>query len=239
MHPATAAVPAPPRLMTALPTPPRLHPCGTGALLMDVAHGHFDMDAQKRLWALCREDGELQRLAGVREVVLGVNNVLVTFDPLDTDLPALEESLRQAWAAARPWEGQGRLVEVPVVYHRSPEFDLHTVAGHAGLELEEVIELHTATEYRVACVGWVPGFVYLVGLPQALWTPRRATPRTRVQAGSVGIGGSQTGIIPAELPSGWNMLGLTELDMFDPHRAQPALFAPGDRVRFVQRGRLA
>ena len=215
---------------------PRLHPCGTGALLMDVAAGAFDLAAQQRLWTLCREEGALAALPGVREVVLGVNNVLVTFDPLQADPRALGEALRQAWDEAVPWEGQGRLVEVPVTYDRSAEFDLSLVAGHAGMEIDEVIALHTSTEVRVACVGWVPGFVYLVGLPKALWTPRRATPRGQVPPGSVGIGGSQTGIIPMALPSGWNLLGRTELSLFDPHRAEPALFAPGDRVRFVCRG---
>lgn len=217
------------------PTAPRLHPCGTGALLMDVAPGAFDLPVQQRLWALCEDGGALQRLPGVREVVLGVNNVLVTFDPLRADPQALGEAMRQAWDEALPWAGQGRQVEVPVVYDRSPEFDLGLVAAQAGMDVDEVIALHTATEYRVACVGWVPGFVYLVGLPRPLWTPRRATPRARVPAGAVGIGGSQTGIIPMALPSGWHLMGRTELQMFDPHRAQPALFAPGDRVRFVER----
>ena len=97
----------------------------------------------------------------------------------------------------------------------------------------EVVKQHCAAEYQVFFMGFQPGFAYLGGLPEALATPRRAQPRTRVPAGSVGIGGSQTGVYPASSPGGWQLIGHTRLKLFDPTAAQPTLLQPGDRVRFV------
>lgn len=215
---------------------PRFHLCGTSALLMDVAQGPFELATQKRLWALCGEEGALHRLPGVASVLLGVNNVAVRFDPLTVRLEALQESLAQAWADSTPYRGLGRLLEVPVDYDKTADSDLEAVAAKAELSMDEVIALHTSAEYRVACIGWVPGFAFLVGLPPRLVTPRRANPRLRVPKGSVGIGGAQTGVIPLEVPSGWNLLGRTGVELFSSSRESPCLLEPGDRVRFVTSG---
>lgn len=203
--------------------------------MMDVTHGAFDLATQQHLWSLCAEDGALRRIPGVGNVLLGVNNATVTFDPFLVRLQALQEALEAAWAESRPFTGEGRLVEIPVRYDASPDFDLQAVADNAGLGIEELIELHTSADYRVACIAWVPGFAFMVGLPPCLTTPRRSTPRLRVPKGSVGIGGAQTGVIPIEVPSGWNLLGQAEVELFSPGRADPCLLAPGDRVRFVAR----
>ena len=96
-----------------------------------------------------------------------------------------------------------------------------------------MIERHTAADYLVACMGFAPGFAFLFGLPPELTTPRRTDPRTRVPAGSVGIGGAQTGIYPLETPGGWNLIGRTSLRLFDLDRPEPFLLRPGDAVRFA------
>jgi inhibitor of KinA len=129
-------------------------------------------------------------------------------------------------------EKRGALHEIPVCY--APEFapDLEEVARHAAITPEEVIRLHSASEYRVHCVGFLPGFPYLGGLPRELTTPRRSAPRTQVPAGSVGIGGVHTGIYPAPSPGGWNLVGRTPIRLFDVASDQPALLQAGDRVRF-------
>lgn len=127
-----------------------------------------------------------------------------------------------------------RALEIPVIYGGDSGPDLDAVAAHAGMSREAVIECHTAAEYRVAMLGFAPGYPYLLGLDPALHTPRRANPRTRVPAGSVAIGGAQTGIYPRELPGGWQIIGRTPLELFDAARAPPALLAPGQRVRFRQ-----
>lgn len=125
-----------------------------------------------------------------------------------------------------------RTVEIPVCYDGKYGPDLDAVAKHARLSRDEVIAHHTETEYTVAMLGFAPGFPYLLGLDPALHVPRRADPRTRVPAGSVAIGGAQTGIYPKDLPGGWHLIGRTPLALFDPARDPPCLLAPGDRVRF-------
>lgn len=123
-------------------------------------------------------------------------------------------------------------IVVPVCYGGEFGADLDTLATHAGLSREEVVARHVAGEYTVAMLGFAPGFPYLLGLDPGLQAPRHASPRTRVPAGSVAIGGAQTGIYPRELPGGWNLIGTTPLTLFDPGHNPPALLAPGDRVRF-------
>ena len=125
-----------------------------------------------------------------------------------------------------------RTIEIPVCYGREYGLDLDAVAEHAGLSRDEVIARHVAAEYTVAMLGFAPGFPYLLGLDASLHVPRRANPRTRVPAGSVAIGGAQTGIYPRELPGGWHLIGRTPLTLFDPAREPPCLLAPGDHVRF-------
>jgi KipI family sensor histidine kinase inhibitor len=123
-------------------------------------------------------------------------------------------------------------IEIPVCYGDAFGPDLDAVAAHAGLDACDVIARHVQAGYRVAMLGFMPGFPYLLGLDAALHAPRRASPRTRVPAGSVAIGGAQTGIYPRELPGGWQLIGRTPLTLFDPLREQPALLRPGQHVRF-------
>lgn len=126
----------------------------------------------------------------------------------------------------------GRLHRVAVHYGGRWGPDLAALAESAGLSQDEWIARHAAAEYRVAFLGFQPGFPYLTGLPDALRAPRRADPRIRVPAGSVAIGGVYTGIYPQAGPGGWQLVGQTEITLFDAQRASPALFRPGDRVRF-------
>lgn len=126
-----------------------------------------------------------------------------------------------------------REVEIPVRYGGSDGPDLADVARHAGLAIEDLIVRHSSVRYTVAMLGFAPGFPYLIGLDPALAMPRLDTPRTRVEAGSVGIGGEQTGIYPQSGPGGWRIIGRTRQQLFDASRNPPALFAPGDHVRFV------
>jgi inhibitor of KinA len=124
------------------------------------------------------------------------------------------------------------LVEIPVCY--DPEFalDVDDVARRASISPSEVIRLHSSAEYRVACIGFVPGFPFLAGLPKKLATPRRDVPRKQIPPGSVGIGGAQTGIYPLRSPGGWNLIGRTPLRLFDSRKNPPVLLRAGDRVHF-------
>jgi inhibitor of KinA len=124
------------------------------------------------------------------------------------------------------------LIEIPVCYDAEFGFDLNRVAEHTKLSKREIVDLHGAGEYRVACIGFVPGFTFLSGLPKNLATPRRDVPRKEIPAGSVGIGGAQTGIYPLRSPGGWNLIGRSPLRLFDASKNPPTLLCPGDRVRF-------
>ena len=160
--------------------------------------------------------------------------VLVRFDPLRCDALALadelsERTMRLESAPDRP----GRTVEVPVRYGGEDGPDLREVARRTGMSEDDVVAAHSGADYTVRFLGFSPGFPYLAGLPERLTTPRLASPRRRVPAGSVAIAGSQAGIYPLETPGGWNVIGRTGLVIFDPSGAHPATLSPGDRVRFV------
>lgn len=127
----------------------------------------------------------------------------------------------------------GVLHEIAVVYGGASGPDLKAMARRSGMSESDYVQKHAAAEYIVAFLGFQPGFPYLRGLPNAMHAPRRASPRIRVAAGSVAVGGAYTGIYPAEGPGGWQIIGRTFAVLFDPRRSAPALMMPGDRVRFV------
>jgi len=158
----------------------------------------------------------------------------VFFDPERAPAEAVRRQLEDALASApaSPAPHAGREVEVPVRYGGAYGPDLEDAARELGLDAATLVSRHAAGTYTVAMIGFAPGFPYLLGLDPALALPRLATPRTRVPAGSVAIGGAQTGIYPRDSPGGWRLLGRTPLTLFDPQRDPPALLAPGDRMRF-------
>lgn len=211
-------------------TDPRLSHEGTGAILLDVAGATFDARAQEKVWRLARE---LKFIHGVTETVPGMNNLMVVFDALELDAFIVEQSIRDLWDTPYRPEKPGRIVDVPVRYGGADGADLQEFARAKSLSVDEVVARHTAALYSVAAVGAMPGFVYLSGLDPLLAAPRLSSPRQGVPRGSVIIGGTQTGIMPITAPSGWHILGRTPLDLFDPLRVNPALFKPGDRIRFV------
>lgn len=126
-----------------------------------------------------------------------------------------------------------RVIEVPVCYEPEYGLDLEIIAERSNLPPNEIARRHAGAAYQVRCIGFTPGFPYLSGLPKALATPRRAAPRLAVPAGSVAIGGAQTGIYPQVSPGGWNIIGRTPLRLFNVAREPAALFRAGDQVRFV------
>lgn len=178
---------------------------------------------------------EAAQLPGVAEVVPAFASVAVFLQSPEyleacaAAIPAVLRGRRVAAKTTRP----SRSIEVPVCYDSDFALDLAEVAQHCGLSPNEVVTRHAAARYVVRCVGFTPGFPYLSGLPAALATARRATPRIAVPAGSVAIAGAQAGIYPLSSPGGWNIIGRTPLRLFDVAREPAALFAPGDQLRFV------
>ena len=171
----------------------------------------------------------------LRDVVIGYCTVTIYFDPLQVDARWLEAEVR---AAARESEildaPPSRVIDVPVCYDTDMGLDLAEVAAFGGCSIEEVIEIHTAGEYRVYMVGFVPGFAYLAEVDPRIARPRRVTPRPAVPAGAVAIAGGQTGVYPKVTPGGWNLIGRTPLKPYDPARAEPFVFRIGDGVRFYR-----
>lgn len=174
-------------------------------------------------------------LAPVTDVVPGMTSVVVHHEALGAARESLARALDAIVAAAGEGEPHdARRVEIPVCYEGADLApDLADVAAAHGLAPHELVARHAAAEYVVHMIGFLPGFAYLGGLDERLHTPRRAAPRARVPAGSVGIGGAQTGVYPLESPGGWQLIGRTPLRLFDPARDDPALLRAGDRVRFV------
>jgi KipI family sensor histidine kinase inhibitor len=181
-------------------------------------------------------------VAGVRDVVPGMRDLLVHVDPLRCEIRQVESVVRAAMAAAddhqdtRPpvdRDVDDAIIELPVTYGGASGPDLEHVAAACGLDVEEACRRHAAVEYVVCFVGFLPGFPYLGLLDASLRLPRRATPRTRVPAGSVAIAGEYTGIYPAASPGGWHLIGRTDVTLFDVAAEPPARLAPGTRVRFV------
>ena len=126
-----------------------------------------------------------------------------------------------------------KIVPIPVCYGGEFGPDLANVAQLAGLSEDEVIAIHTERDYLIDMLGFLPGFAYLGGLDERLHTPRLTVPRTRIEPGSVGIGGAQTGIYPLASPGGWQIIGRTPLKPYDPDREEPILYAAGEYLRFV------
>lgn len=207
--------------------------CGDSLLLIEL-EAVIDPIVNERaiqLAARIRERGA----RGVRDVAPGYCTVGVHFDPLQTDLGALEEAItRECAAIARIDTVADRpAIEIPVRYGGEEGPDLEAVAAFAGCSAQDVIARHAARVYRVYMLGFVPGFAYMGLVDPTIAAPRHRVPRERVPAGSVGIAGGQTGVYPVPSPGGWQLVGRTDTVMFDAARERPNLLAPGDLVRFV------
>ena len=208
---------------------PRLHSLGDAALLCELPPP-ATLAQQQQIWALANE--ALQWPA-VQEALPGMNNLTLMFDPARIDAAELEMQVLAAWPQLAAAAIEGRTIEIPVAYGGEHGPDLADVAAHTGFTPAEVVRRHAAGEYVVYLLGFLPGFAFMGGLAPELATPRRAEPRVAVPARSVGIGGAQTGVYPLVSPGGWQLIGRTSLEMFDPAAAEPTLLRPGDRVRFV------
>lgn len=213
-----------------MPDSVRLVPCGDRSLLV-YCGDQIDQAVNRRVHSLARSLRAAAHPAVV-EVTPAYHCLMVEYDPLRIRLEQLEEMIRAGLTDRSQSEPESREVEVPVCYGGEAGPDLTAVAAHAGLSPGEVVALHSARSYPVYCLGFSPGFPYLGEVDPRLSTPRLAEPRLKIPAGSVGIGGSQTGIYPSPSPGGWQIIGRTPLCLFDPWRNPPALLAPGDRVRF-------
>ena len=209
-----------------------IHPLADTGFLVELGDA-IDPATTARVMALTAAM-DRAALPGVIDLVPSYTTLMVALDPDLADPATLAAEIRRlASATSQAAPSPSREITLPVVYGGDAGPDLADVAAHTGLDEQAVIERHAGASYTVACMGFAPGFGFLIGLPPELATPRLAAPRTRVPAGSVGIGGAQTGVYPLVTPGGWRLIGRTPRRLFDPAATDPFLLRPGDRVRFV------
>lgn len=194
---------------------------------------------QQKIWWISKKIRESYDLKDmIVDIVPGMNNLTLLLNPyIRKEKTEVEKVLKDLWETVSSLdldnEIQGKLIEVPVSYGGEKGPDLLEVAKIHNMTPEMIIEKHTAPIYTVYFVGFMPGFVYLGGLDPLIHTERRSTPRLNIPAGSVGIGGAQTGVYPSESPGGWQIIGNTDAILFEKEREQPSLFLPGDQLHFT------
>ena len=211
---------------------PLFLPAGDQALVVELGDD-ISPETNRKVHTLAQAIEE-QGISEVVDLLPTYRSLLVQYDPMRISQPDLEtrllqiESMLDEKAQEKP-----NIIHIPTLYGGDYGPDLPFVAEQAGLTPDEVLALHSGTDYLVYMIGFTPGFPYLGGLPEALSTPRLDTPRTSIPAGSVGIAEGQTGIYPIVSPGGWRLIGRTPLKLFDPLKEPPSLLAAGDYARFV------
>jgi 5-oxoprolinase (ATP-hydrolysing) subunit B len=216
--------------MAAPVSPPRLLPSGDSAMTVEFGR-HIDDTANRRVLALDRALAQ-QPIAGVTEAVPTYRSLLVHYDPTLVDFDALGKRLLELARHAVPRVERMRRWRVPVAYGGEHGVDLEDVAKALSTTADEIVARHVAGDYRVAMIGFTPGWSYLSGLQKSLHISRRKNPRLSTPAGTISIGGVQAGIQCLAGPSGWHLLGRTPVKTYHLHRDPIFLLEPGDNVTF-------
>ena len=173
-------------------------------------------------------------IPGVFDFLPTYRSVLVYYDPLQISSSDVQEGIEHLLEITEEEDtGERHIVHLPTLYGGKMGADIEFVAQHTGINEQELIRIHSGTDYLVYMMGFSPGFAYLGGLDERLATPRLQSPRTEIPAGAVGIAETQTGVYPMASPGGWQLIGRTPLKLFDPTRERPVLLSAGDYVRFV------
>lgn len=175
-----------------------------------------------------------QHIEGVVDIIPAFCSLLINYDPRVLSYDELSKRMKRLLNMdIKTGESSRRVFEIPVCYGGKYGPDLENIAKYAGLTEEEVIAIHSSRDYLIYMLGFLPGFCYLGGLDERIHTPRLANPRLKINAGSVGIGGSQTGIYPLDSPGGWQLMGMTPVKTYNPDREVPILLSAGDYIRFI------
>lgn len=210
----------------------RILTAGDSALLIEFGK-EINPETNRRITALVQLMKE-QHIEGIVDMIPAFCSLLINYDPRVLSYEDLKGRMEHLLKMeAKTEDTRKRVFEIPVCYGGEYGPDIENIAEHAGLSVEEVIKIHSSRDYLIYMLGFLPGFTYLGGLDERIHTPRLASPRIKIRAGSVGIGGSQTGIYPLDSPGGWQLMGLTPVRTYDPARAKPILVEAGDYIRFV------
>jgi KipI family sensor histidine kinase inhibitor len=209
----------------------RLQPSGDRGILITLGHG-IDPETNGKVTALSAAISK-EHIKGIEDLIPSYNQLMIQYDPLMADYEMLCEAIRSLENKIHdvpPYKKE--TIHIPVLYGGDTGKDLSFVAAHNSLTEEDVVEIHTSTAYLIYMIGFTPGFPYLGELSEKIRTPRLSEPRQRIRAGSVGIADNQTGIYPIDSPGGWRIIGHTPLNLFDWNKKPPALFKPGQYIRF-------
>ena len=206
---------------------------GDSALVIEFGN-EISVDINKKIRKMM-DDIKKENIDGIVELVPTYCSLLINYDVLKIDYNTLVEKLKtflnNNFETA---EGEEvTLVEIPTLYNDEVGPDLSYVAEHNKLSKEEVIKIHTGTDYLVYMLGFMPGFTYLGGMSEKIATPRLESPRLQIYPGSVGIAGKQTGMYPSMSPGGWRIIGRTPLKLYNPDSDTPVYISSGDYVRYV------
>ena len=175
-----------------------------------------------------------QHVEGVKDMIPAFTSLLINYDPRVVNYGALKERLEKLLKLEVSQEtAPSRIFDIPVCYGGAYGPDLADVAAFHGVSEEQVIQMHSGRDYLIYMLGFLPGFAYLGGLDKMLATPRLDSPRVRIEPGSVGIGGEQTGIYPMASPGGWRLIGQTPLSLYDEEKENSVPYEAGDYIRFV------
>lgn len=209
----------------------RFLPCGDCALTVEFSK-EINEETNRRIRFLAQELTQ-HPIRGLTECVPTFCSLTIYYDPLQLSSHKLMTKVRHITEAYRSGSAEtGRCFRIPVCYEDAFAPDLRDVCALTGLSREKVIHIHTSVDYRIYMLGFLPGFPYLGGMDPRLEVPRLPSPRTLIPAGSVGIGGKQTGIYPLASPGGWRLIGQTPVKVYDPDRFEPIVYAAGDFIRF-------
>lgn len=211
---------------------PRILPTGDRALTVEFGN-EISEEINAHLLGFIKEFKEMH-LKGIEEFVPSFRSVLIHYNPGVLSFADMCNRINEV--LSHPITGishKKRIVEVPVCYENGLGPDIEFVAQHAGLPVSEVIKIHSCEPYLIYMLGFQPGFPYLGGLDERIHTPRLETPRLKLEAGSVGIGGKQTGLYPMESPGGWQIIGLTPVRCYNPYSETPIPYRAGDYIKFV------
>lgn len=206
-------------------------PSGDSGLILEVSN-EISENVNKKIRALsyCIEKRKLNEII---EIVPTYTTILITYDCTKSSYKELVEKLKDLENSINNIKlPPAEVVHIPTLYGGKYGMDLENVAKHNGLIASEVIDIHSSTNYLVYMIGFTPGFPYLGGMSSKIATPRLKVPREKIPGGSVGIAGSQTGIYPIDSPGGWQIIGRTPLNLFDPERSPSVLLKAGQYLKF-------
>lgn len=210
---------------------PRILPVGDCAVTVEFSDS-ISEEINRKI-RIFYENISKENIKGITDVVPTFRSVLISYDPRLVLYRNLCKKLEKyLYMTSGKDDKKKRIVLIPVCYEGEYGPDLKFVAEHAGLSQEEVIEIHTSRDYLVYMLGFQPGFPYLGGLDERIFTPRLSVPRTLIRAGSVGIGGEQTGLYPLASPGGWQIIGTTPVKAYNPKKTPSIPYEAGDYIRF-------